>query len=80
MKVYIILQYKHDQCKILSVYPTKMSAQQAFNRYWITSRQHITYHVIQKSIKGLNGLQLTTEGKQRFLLMKQLKNKIVEEV
>lgn len=76
MKVYIVLAYNKDICKVVEVFGERKAAEKRANRL---TRQiedvNISYHVIEKEVIGSHDEEVYTDsGKIKITYMRGQKN------
>lgn len=70
MKVFTVLEYGEDniKCRVVDIYGTLNGAVSRVSR---EKSQHAgttsTFHIIEKSVKGLHGISFKIDGKKRYL-------------
>lgn len=80
MKVYVLLDYVGENCKILDVYASEGAAFQRMKREQnldktVNPAMDDTYHIIKKSVKGLGGINFEIKGKERVLFVTNKRKK-----
>ena len=72
MKIFLVLEYDNDNhSKVVDLYASKSAALERVVRLGngkdVTDTTQPTFHIIQKSVKGLHGIKFQVSGKKRFL-------------
>jgi len=76
MKVYIVLKYIGVESEVVDVFPNKEAAitKVVRTKNNLSVKNQSTFHIIQKSVKGLAGINIKVDGKKRYILGKIKEN------